>query len=703
MKKYCFKKAAAVVLLTVSLLGIITIPALAAPYESYTYDAWDEEISAPVGYVAENIITGTSLNIGNFNNPNDIYVDPDGNAYITDTGNNRLVIVDKDYKKASVINSIELNGKKQPLQAPGGLFVDENGYIYITQKEEHRVIRMDKKGVVNECYEQPESNLLDDDFEFLPTKVVRSTNGSVLILSEGYFYGALTFDKNGKFVGFYGSNKVDVTVKVLADYAWKKILSKEQKEKMTRYVPVAYVSFDIDSENFVYTCTQTTKNSKNELRKLNALGNDVITLYKKNISSTSGDFGDIKKSYLMGKSTDTQFVDICVDNSGIISGLDVSRGRVFQYDTEGRILNIFGGNGTQDGSFATPSAIDDKGEDILVLDSENGSITVFSPTEYTKKLHTAVTLYADGLYSDAKPYWEELLRENVNCEVAYVGLGRALYTEGEHLSAMEMARKGYDREGYSLAFKAQRAKLIRNAFPIVATVLMIILAVILVYVFIRLVIKKRPFVKKEKPLTPLRRIGRVMTHPLNEYYDIKDTNSWCLPAAIVILLCWFAVTTMSKTMTGFIFNYHRSEDTNILYYFAATCILYLLFVVINWGVTTLIDGKGNMYQIFVACSYALIPYVSSMAINIVMSNIFTADEAAFYSFINVLGLLWSVAILVGALRAIHDFSFTKTFGCIILTVLGIFFVIFLLVLFVSLVQQFTSFVISIFNELLYRS
>ena len=129
----------------------------------------------------------------------------------------------------------------------------------------------------------------------------------------------------------------------------------------------------------------------------------------------------------------------------------------------------------------------------------------------------------------------------------------------------------------------------------------------------------------------------------------------------------------------------------------------MLFVVINWGVTTLTDGKGNMYQIFVAGTYALIPYISSMAISTLMSNLFTADEATFYSFINVLGILWSVLIMVGALRAIHDFTFTKTIISGILTILGIFFVIFLLVLFVSLVQQFVSFLTSIFNELLFRS
>ena len=86
-----------------------------------------------------------------------------------------------------------------------------------------------------------------------------------------------------------------------------------------------------------------------------------------------------------------------------------------------------------------------------------------------------------------------------------------------------------------------------------------------------------------------------------------------------------------------------------------------------------------------------------------MSNLFTADEAAFYGFINVVGILWSFIVMVGALKSIHDFTFTKTVFCGLLTVLGIFFVLFLLVLFVSLVQQFSSFVTSVFNELLFRS
>ena len=697
------KKAAALLTVLAAVTGALSVTVSAAPDEGYTYDAWDNEAAAPVGYTADAIIDGTSLNTGKFNKPSDIFVDRAGTLYISDTGNNRLIITSGDYTKATVIDEITADGKKGPLEAPGGIFVNGTGEIFVAQKEKHRVLRMNNSGIVTHCYERPESPLLDETFEFLPTKVIESNNGTVFVLSEGYFYGALTFDNNGEFVGFYGCNKVDVTLQVLADYAWKRFLSKEQKSKMTRYVPVAYSSFDIDSDNFIYTCTQTTKNSKNELRKLNTAGNDVIKLYKKNVSATSGDYGDLKRSFIMGKSTDTQFVDVCVSAGGIINGLDLSRGRIFQYNTDGRLLNIFGGSGTKAGLFRTAAAIDDRGEDFLVLDSEKGSVTVFTPTDYTRLLLKAVKLYNNGLYSEAMPLWESLIQIDSGCETAYTGLGKALYAKGDYRAAMKAAERGYDREGYSLAFKAQREKDIRKAFPIVATVLIIALSAVLIYVFVRCVILKKPPVHKEKKLTPIRRIGRCMTHPLDEFYDIKDTKSWSTPAALVILALWFAVTVLSKTMTGFIFNYNRAENTNILMYFASTCVMFALFVVINWSVTTLTDGKGSMYQIFISCAYALIPYVVSIAACTVLSNIFTADEAAFYGFVSTVGILWSVFLMVGALRAIHDFTFLKTFVCIILTVLGMIFVIFLAVLFVSLVQQLISFAVSVFNELLYRS
>ena len=49
--------------------------------------------------------------------------------------------------------------------------------------------------------------------------------------------------------------------------------------------------------------------------------------------------------------------------------LDRRRGRIFTYDHEGNLLYIFGGLGTQAGTFVTPVAIENIGNTIIVLDA----------------------------------------------------------------------------------------------------------------------------------------------------------------------------------------------------------------------------------------------------------------------------------------------------------------------------------------------
>ena len=78
------------------------------------------------------------------------------------------------------------------------------------------------------------------------------------------------------------------------------------------------------------------------------------------------------------------------------------------------------------------------------------------------------------------------------------------------------------------------------------------------------------------------------------------------------------------------------------------------------------------------------------------------EERAFLMVIQAVGLLWSAWLLLSALKVIHDYSLTKTVMSLLLTVFGMLFVVFLAVLFFSLLQQVWSLVRSIYNELLYR-
>ena len=54
------------------------------------------------------------------------------------------------------------------------------------------------------------------------------------------------------------------------------------------------------------------------------------------------------------------------------------------------------------------------------------------------------------------------------------------------------------------------------------------------------------------------------------------------------------------------------------------------------------------------------------------------------------------------MKACHQYTFTKTIVCIILTVIGMLLILFLLVLLMSLFQQVWLFFYTIYTEILYR-
>lgn len=106
-----------------------------------------------------------------------------------------------------------------------------------------------------------------------------------------------------------------------------------------------------------------------------------------------------------------------------------------------------------------------------------------------------------------------------------------------------------------------------------------------------------------------KRILKVLGRPSSELYEMKYYKLWTIWPTVIILLCWFAAEVLSAYSTDFKFNYRNLTEINILYTLGATIGLYLMFVVVNWAVTTLMDGKGKLREIFCATSYALIPGV----------------------------------------------------------------------------------------------
>ena len=81
-------------------------------YDTYTYSIDGEPLASPEAFTASLTAKSAQMNLltekfGNkeLNRPNDIVTDVDGNVYIADSGNNRIVVLNKYYAAIDIIEN----------------------------------------------------------------------------------------------------------------------------------------------------------------------------------------------------------------------------------------------------------------------------------------------------------------------------------------------------------------------------------------------------------------------------------------------------------------------------------------------------------------------------------------------------------------------------------------------------------------------
>jgi sugar lactone lactonase YvrE len=83
---------------------------------------------------------------GEFNAPNGITADDEGNIYVVDTGNQRVQIFDKAGKFVKIINGSN-DGKGESIFVnPRGIGIDSRGIMYVVSNLTHYVFGFDKEG-----------------------------------------------------------------------------------------------------------------------------------------------------------------------------------------------------------------------------------------------------------------------------------------------------------------------------------------------------------------------------------------------------------------------------------------------------------------------------------------------------------------------------------------------------------------------------
>ena len=193
-----------------------------------------------------------------------------------------------------------------------------------------------------------------------------------------------------------------------------------------------------------------------------------------------------------------------------------------------------------------------------------------------------------------------------------------------------------------------------------------------------------------------------MTHPLDGYWDLTHEKRGSLAVANTILILTLVARIASLQFTSFIFNRVYWPEVNIFLYLGSIVFPLALWVVGNWALTTLFDGKARLPQIYMATCYAMLPYPLINLPLILVSNVVTEEEGSFYSVLVVISLAWAAVWIIAAMMQIHEYTIGKTIFFTIATIFAMLVLIFLLLLFFSMFSSGVAYFISLGKEIMFR-
>ena len=736
------------------MLGCMPVGAI-IPYSTYTYDIDGQYMESPHAYVPYEVIDQEFLGV-TLANPTDFCVDFENFIYISDqdTDFGSVVILNEKFGVVARIDKFTNEwGVPDKIISPAAVFVtparaedylptDEalnTKTLYVCDSTQNRILVFDvtdvdpaltpEENAANIVYNttiyQPESDVFAEGHIFRPIAVAVDKVGRVYSVGELTHQGIISMNTDGSFFGFLGAQTQKTSI---IDIIWRAFQTEEQRKKSVKTVSTEYNNINIDGDGFVYATTSTISDSQQmqaiaakdksgtyaPVKKLSPQGDDVMD--RNGFFPPSGEVTvntiASNDSVVTGGSTVT---DVALGPDDTWSIIDEKRSRVFTYDGDGRLLYAFGDKGNQLGNIQALAAIEYHGNNLLLLDSTNKNITVFKRTSYGDSLHEAIRANLERRYTDAEKLWQDILQLNSNFDMSYIGIGKSLYREASTLAdndenkvalfqeAMLNYEYAYDTTNWSDCYQELRKIWIKKYIVLIPIIVMALLVV--VSRFMRAVNKtnrKEEVVKKNRTLWSEFCYGfHVMFHPFDGFYDIKHEYRASIKGALLIFALTVASFIYQSIGQGYVMN-SVPKDVSILISIASIALPVILWAVANWCLTTLFDGEGSLRDIFIATCYSLFPLPAFIFATTLYSNFITASEIGFVTLFIGVGYAWVGFLLFFGMQTIHDYTLLKNILTSIASIVGMAFIMFLGVLFSSLIGKIFSFVYNIILELSYR-
>ncbi len=648
------------------------------PYKTYTEDGYGRIQETQTAYLAYETIVkfGESF----FDNPNDMYVTDDGEIYVADTGNSRVVVGNLESEEIKIIG-------EGILTTPMGVFVTDEKEVYVADRDGGAIFVFDEDGELTATYTKPDSPLYGEDLSFLPIKVVVNDAGIMYIICESNTNGIVEIapTDGGTFLGYFGTNYASTSLQTII---YRAILTDEQRAKMVSNIPSTPTNLAIDEKGLIYTVTRGDEELT--LKRLNIAGNNLID---------GTDYVDYPSAVAAGNHDNVYVAD--------------QQGYIYEYNNEGDLLFVFGGkdDGTQRIGLSTMlTSIQVDSEDrIYVLDSDKAQIQVYEPTEFTNLLHEALYLYSKGRYTESKEPLSQILEMNSMFDYANQAMGRAYYQEENYEMALYYAKLAKDYDGYSDAFWE-----IRNVW-LKKNIVAAILVVVLLYAAVKLVkhLDRRKGILK-KPRSFFARLGEnklvsnlsysryYMKHPFDGSYGIARERraSWAAPS--IILLVFIVEYVINKYLCGFLQKTIREGRYEIPTDIGKIVLVVFAVTVCNYLVCTINDGEGSIKKIYTYFCYSLTPYVMLLPVIFVLSHVLTENEQFLITMVWIVIVAWVIVLGLIGIKEVNNYTPGETFKVICLTIFTILILALLIFVIYILWAQVFEFISAVFGEVVYR-
>lgn len=679
-----------IILLTTLLFGLTAQASVFAdpPYLTFTVDKKGYGILTQSAYIPSGLIDGSEIVEGMpgkdakyvpLSNPEDIFIDTSDNIYAADTGNGRIVEFDPAGKYVRTIG-------KGVLSKPTGVFVTPEGTVFAADYGKDKVFRFAKDGSLEKEYGQPDSPIFGKDQPYKPKKIAVDKRGQLFIVGEGSVQGLIQMSADGEFMGYFGGNTTSFNLK---RYLEKLFYTKEQLNKTMSKLPPSATNVAVDEEGLIYTSTSGLETQG--IKKLNVAGKNLLEKIV----------------------TDKQIEDITVSRTGNIYSVDAARGRIYEYDSDGNLLFLFGASdeGNQRlGLFKAPSGIAVNSDDTLyVADKQRNLIQVLKPTEFAGLVHQATALYLDGKYAQSEQPWQQVLRLNSMFDLAHTGIGMVAFKAGNYKEAEEEFQLSYNKEQFSNAYwEIRRNWLMDNASKYMIGLIALFAAAAVAkrayraYGFGTFAVSGWRGFRRQRFVAQLFHTFRMLRHPIDGYWELEAEGKASVWSATVLLGWLFFVRIFELYQTNFLFAGADPSQINLFTEAFKTFIPFFGWIISNYLVSAINDGEGKFRDIYKGTIYALSPYLIFGIPLTVLSRGLTEMEKVIYDFSMGGIILWCGFLLFIMVKEIHGYELVETVKNILLTLFGMLMMAVIAFILFGLSSQVTDFIYSIYQEVKIR-